>query len=65
MKRFEPASILKASEVLGVAPSSVSRHIAILEAQIGLPCSTGALGGLEITHAGQLVADTRAPCYRL
>jgi DNA-binding transcriptional LysR family regulator len=50
-------SIRKASEVLGVAPSSVSRHIAILEAQIGTALFHRRTGGLEITHAGQLVAD--------
>jgi DNA-binding transcriptional LysR family regulator len=50
-------SIRKASEVLGVAPSSVSRHIAILEAQIGTALFHRRAGGLEITHAGQLVAD--------
>jgi DNA-binding transcriptional LysR family regulator len=50
-------SIRKASEVLGVAPSSVSRHIAILETQIGTALFHRRAGGLEITHAGQLVAD--------
>lgn len=50
-------SIRKASEVLGVAPSSVSRHIAILEAQIGTALFHRRAGGLQITHAGQLVAE--------
>ena len=50
-------SIRKASEALGVAPSSVSRQIAILEAQIGTRLFNRRAGRLEITHAGQLVAD--------
>jgi DNA-binding transcriptional LysR family regulator len=50
-------SIRKASEALGVAPSSISRQIAILEAQIGTRLFNRRAGRLEITHAGQLVAD--------
>src|SRR5258707_2424120 len=50
-------SIRKASEVLGVAPSSISRQIAILETQIGTRLFDRRGGRLEITHAGQLVAD--------
>ncbi len=50
-------SIRKASEALGIAPSSVSRQIAILETQIGTTLFHRRAGGLEITHAGQLVAD--------
>jgi len=50
-------SIRKASEVLGVAPSSVSRHIAILENQIGTALFVRRAAGIELTHAGRLVAD--------
>lgn len=50
-------SIRKASEKLGVAPSSVSRHIAILEQQIGTPLFHRRAGGIELTPAGKLVAD--------
>jgi DNA-binding transcriptional LysR family regulator len=49
-------SIRKASEVLRVAPSSVSRHIAILERQMGTALFYRRAGGLELTHAGSLVA---------
>jgi DNA-binding transcriptional LysR family regulator len=50
-------SIRKASEVLGVAPSSVSRHIAILERQIGTALLHRRARGVELTHAGTLVAE--------
>lgn len=50
-------SIRKASDVLGVAPSSVSRHIAILERQIGTALFYRRADGIELTHAGQLVAE--------
>lgn len=49
-------SIRKASEALGVAPSSVSRHIAILERQIGTALFHRKAAGVELTHAGNLVA---------
>jgi DNA-binding transcriptional LysR family regulator len=50
-------SIRKAGEVLGVAPSSVSRHIAILERQMGTMLFVRRAGGVELTHAGTLVAE--------
>ena len=50
-------SIRKASEVLGVAPSSVSRHIAILEHEMGTTLFNRRAGGVELTHAGKLVAE--------
>lgn len=50
-------SIRKASEALGVAPSSVSRHIAILERQMGTPLFVRHADGVDLTHAGALVAD--------
>jgi DNA-binding transcriptional LysR family regulator len=50
-------SIRKASEALGVAPSSVSRHIAILERQIGTALFERRADGVELTHAGALVAQ--------
>lgn len=50
-------SIRKASEALGVAPSSVSRHIAILERQIGTALFARRADGVELTHAGSLVAE--------
>lgn len=50
-------SIRKASDVLGVAPSSVSRHISILERQIGTALFYRRADGIELTHAGCLVAD--------
>jgi DNA-binding transcriptional LysR family regulator len=50
-------SIRKASEALGVAPSSVSRHIAILEREMGTRLFVRHADGVELTHAGSLVAD--------
>jgi len=49
-------SIRKASEALGVAPSSVSRHIAVLEREMGTSLFDRRAGGVELTHAGRLVA---------
>jgi DNA-binding transcriptional LysR family regulator len=50
-------SIRKASEALGVAPSSVSRNIAVLEREMGTRLLARSAGGVALTHAGQLVAD--------
>lgn len=50
-------SIRKASDSLGVAPSSVSRHIAVLEREIGTPLFDRQARGVRLTHAGELVAD--------
>jgi DNA-binding transcriptional LysR family regulator len=50
-------SIRKASEALGVAPSSVSRNIAILEREMGTALLERRSDGVELTHAGKLVAD--------
>jgi len=50
-------SIRKASEMLGVAPSSVGRHIAVLEAQFCTKLFHRTTSGLELTHAGRLAAE--------
>jgi len=50
-------SIRKASEALGVAPSSISRSIAVLEREMGTRLLARSSGGVTLTHAGQLVAD--------
>jgi DNA-binding transcriptional LysR family regulator len=50
-------SIRKASEALGVAPSSVSRNIAVLEHEMGTRLLARSTGGVTLTHAGRLVAD--------
>ena len=50
-------SIRKASEALGVAPSSVSRNIAVLEREMGTRLLARSAGGVTLTHAGRLVAD--------
>jgi DNA-binding transcriptional LysR family regulator len=50
-------SIRKASDSLGVAPSSVSRSIAILEREMGTSLFDRSAGGVELTYAGRLVAD--------
>jgi DNA-binding transcriptional LysR family regulator len=50
-------SIRKASDALGVAPSSVSRHVANLERQMGTALLDRRRNGVELTHAGNLIAD--------
>ena len=49
-------SIRKASEVLKLAPSSVSRQVLILERQIGTTLLDRSAAGVALTPAGQLVA---------
>jgi DNA-binding transcriptional LysR family regulator len=53
----QAGSIRKASEKLGLAPSSVSRQIAMLEHIMGASLFNRSLAGVELTHAGLLVAD--------
>jgi DNA-binding transcriptional LysR family regulator len=50
-------SIRKASEALRVAPSSVSRSIAVLEREMGTALLARSAAGVSLTHAGTLVAD--------
>ncbi len=50
-------SIRKASAALGVAPSSVSRSIGILEREMGTALLERKASGVVLTHAGRLVAD--------
>lgn len=50
-------SVRAASEVAGLAPSSVSRQIQILEQQIGTALLVRTPGGASPTAAGELVAD--------
>lgn len=53
----QAGSIRKASDKLGLAPSSVSRQIAILEHLMGTPLLSRSLGGVVLTHAGAMVAE--------
>lgn len=50
-------SIRKASEALGVAPSSVSRKIALLEHLVGTTLLERTAEGVVLTHAGVLFAE--------
>lgn len=50
-------SIRKASEMLGVAPSSVSRKLALFEHQFGTALFERTAEGATLTPAGVLVAD--------
>jgi DNA-binding transcriptional LysR family regulator len=50
-------SIRQASRSLGVAPSSVSRQIALLEHQMGTSLLRRTPAGVVLTHAGSLVAE--------
>lgn len=49
-------SIRKAGEKLGIAPSSVSRHIKTLELQFGASLIDRSAQGVAVTHAGERVA---------
>jgi DNA-binding transcriptional LysR family regulator len=53
----QTGSIRKASELLNVAPSSVSRKVALLENQIGTALFDRTHSGVVLTHAGELVAE--------
>ncbi|MEJ0039590.1 MAG: LysR family transcriptional regulator [Gammaproteobacteria bacterium] len=53
----QTGSIRKASEALDVAPSSVSRKIALLEHQIGTTLLERTAAGVVLTHAGRMVAE--------
>ncbi|HWE47053.1 MAG TPA: LysR family transcriptional regulator [Caulobacteraceae bacterium] len=53
----QSGSIRKASERLSLAPSSVSRQIAVLEALMGTALLSRAAGGVVLTHAGMRVAE--------
>jgi molybdate transport repressor ModE-like protein len=53
----QSGSIRKASELLGIAPSSVSRKLALLEHHIGTTLLDRTSGGVKLTHAGSLVAE--------
>lgn len=53
----QSGSIRKASRALGVAPSSVSRQVALLEHQMGTELLQRTATGIVLTHAGTLVAD--------
>ena len=50
-------SIRKAAESLNVAPSSVSRRVAVLEQQMGTPLLERTPNGVRLTHAGTMVAE--------
>jgi DNA-binding transcriptional LysR family regulator len=50
-------SIRKASSSLGMAPSSASRQIAVLEHQIGTTLLDRTAAGVVVTHAGALVEE--------
>lgn len=49
-------SIRKASDIMGVSPSSVSRQVAVLERQMGTRLLERSSGGVVLTHAGEVVA---------
>lgn len=53
----QSGSIRKASEQLGIEPSSVSRRIAQLETLVGTKLLERSSGGVALTHAGHLIAD--------
>ncbi len=50
-------SIRRASEILGLAPSSISRQIALIEHEVGTSLLERTAGGVTPTYAGQLVAE--------
>ncbi|WP_411820864.1 LysR family transcriptional regulator [Hyphococcus formosus] len=50
-------SMRKAGDALGLAPSSVSRQVAILERQMGTQLFRRSVNGLSLTYAGKMVAE--------
>lgn len=50
-------SIRRASDALNLAPSSVSRQIALIEREMGTRLLERSAAGVTPTHAGRLVAD--------
>ncbi|MQR99283.1 LysR family transcriptional regulator [Gluconobacter aidae] len=52
----QAGSIRKASDAMGVSPSSVSRQVAVFERQMGTKLIKRGPGGISLTHAGQLAA---------
>lgn len=50
-------SVRKASEILGLAPSSVSRQISLLEKQMGAALFERSANGVTLTFAGKEVAE--------
>jgi DNA-binding transcriptional LysR family regulator len=53
----QSGSIRRASELLNIAPSSVSRKVALLEHEIGTALLDRTSIGVSLTHAGTLVAE--------
>jgi DNA-binding transcriptional LysR family regulator len=53
----QSGSIRKASELLHMAPSSVSRKVALLEHEFGTALLDRTSVGVSLTHAGTLVAE--------
>jgi len=53
----QSGSIRKASEILNISPSSVSRRVALLEHEIGTALLDRTSVGVSLTHAGTLVAE--------
>jgi DNA-binding transcriptional LysR family regulator len=53
----QSGSIRRASELLDIAPSSVSRKVALLEHEIGTALLDRTSAGVSLTHAGALVAE--------
>jgi DNA-binding transcriptional LysR family regulator len=53
----QSGSIRKASELLEIAPSSVSRKVALLEHHIGTALLDRTPSGVKLTHSGTLVAE--------
>ncbi len=50
-------SIRRAAEAMGVAPSSVSRQVSVLEHQMGTTLLDRSTAGVKLTHAGVMVAE--------
>jgi DNA-binding transcriptional LysR family regulator len=53
----ETGSVRRASERLGLLPSTVSRQISVFEQQLGTKLFKRSVDGMVLTHAGTLVAE--------
>lgn len=51
------SSFSRAADDLGISQPAVSRHIADLEAQLGMPLVVRGRRGAALTHAGEFLAD--------
>ncbi|WP_050460642.1 LysR family transcriptional regulator [Herbaspirillum autotrophicum] len=60
----EMGSITKSANELRLSQPALSRHMAALERELGVALFTRSHGGVQLTEAGQLLADRARPILR-